>query len=327
MIYWDIYHALSYNNFLHFIIGARGCGKTYGFKYWAIKDFLKTGKQFIYVRRYKDEMRQKQKTKFFDDIKSAFPEHTFAYKNECYMIDGKEAGYPIILSTQKVQKSIPYPNVNKICFDEFIIDKGVYHYIPDEVTNFLELCSTVIRTRNDVRIFMLSNALTIINPYFTYFNIEIPKNKNIISRDDIYVEMVHNPDFVETMENTRFGKLIKNTEYGDYAIGNNFYRDNDNFIEKKSPKSMYYFTLIYNGQKFGVWKDIHQGKIYITSKTCDSITIALTTDDHSPNTLFLKGSRSVYLQNLLVWYRYGVVRFENQKVKGAIYNAFALMMR
>ena len=31
----------SYNKFLNFIIGGRGIGKTYGFKQWAINDFIK----------------------------------------------------------------------------------------------------------------------------------------------------------------------------------------------------------------------------------------------------------------------------------------------
>ena len=57
MMYWDIGKPLSYNALFNFIVGARGTGKTYGFKQWAIKDFLKTGAQFVYVRRYKQEMK------------------------------------------------------------------------------------------------------------------------------------------------------------------------------------------------------------------------------------------------------------------------------
>ena len=49
----------SYNAIWNFIISNRGGGKTYGFKMMGIKNFLKNGKQFIYVRRYKTELTDK----------------------------------------------------------------------------------------------------------------------------------------------------------------------------------------------------------------------------------------------------------------------------
>ena len=65
----------SYNAIWNFIISNRGGGKTYGFKMMAIKNFLKNGKQFIYVRRYKTELQEK--TLFFDDVKHNFPNLEF----------------------------------------------------------------------------------------------------------------------------------------------------------------------------------------------------------------------------------------------------------
>ena len=73
-MYWDISRPLSYNCLFNFILGARGVGKSYGAKRWAIRDFLKTGKQFVYVRRYKEEL--KKIDKFFDDVSHEFEEQT-----------------------------------------------------------------------------------------------------------------------------------------------------------------------------------------------------------------------------------------------------------
>ena len=55
-IYYDISDTLTHNALYNFIIGERGCGKTYSSKKFAIRRFLKTGEQFIYLRRYKSEL-------------------------------------------------------------------------------------------------------------------------------------------------------------------------------------------------------------------------------------------------------------------------------
>lgn len=326
MMYWDIHKPLTYNALFNFIVGARGTGKTYGFKQWAIKDFLKTGQQFVYVRRYKQEM--KDLKNFFLDIAPAFPTHSFDVKGMTFYIDERVAGYAIPLSTSKIKKSTAYPDVNKICFDEFILDKGVYHYLPDEVVNFLELYSTIARLR-DVRVFFLSNALTMTNPYFDYFNINIPYGKSINARDDILIEMVKADEYMTAAQNTRFGKLISGTAYGNYAISNEFLRDNTTFVEKRDPnESRYYFTLRYNSNDYGVWMDYPKGLIYIDRAADAShlIQIALTTDDHSPNTIFTKGRKSVYLYNLAEWYKNGAVRFGSVRVKNEIMNAMKLIL-
>lgn len=325
MMYWDIGKPLSYNALFNFIVGARGTGKTYGFKHWAIKDFLKSGSQFVYVRRYKQEM--KDIKHFFDDIAGAFPSHTFDVKGMTFYVDGKIAGYAIPLSTSKIKKSTPYPDVNKICYDEFILDKGVYHYLPDEVVNFLELYSTIARLR-DVRVFFLSNALTMTNPYFDYFNIGLPYGKNIACRDDILIEMVEANEYKTVASQTRFGKIISGTAYGNYAVYNEFLRDNTTFVEKRNPASRYYFTLRYNNNNYGVWMDYANGIINIDRSEDVScpIQIALTTDDHTPNTLFTKGRKSVYLYNLVEWYKNGAVRFGSVRVKNEIMNALKLIL-
>ena len=74
-MYWDINRCLSYNCLFNFIVGARGVGKTYGAKRFVIKKFLQNQEQFVYVRRYKDEL--KKMKRFFDDIEREFPTTEF----------------------------------------------------------------------------------------------------------------------------------------------------------------------------------------------------------------------------------------------------------
>ena len=233
-----------------------------------------------------------------------------------YKINNKIAGQAIPLSTAKIEKSTPFPKVDKIIFDEFILDKGVYHYLPDEVTNFLELYETIARMR-DVKVFFLSNALTITNPYFLYFDINLPYGKTIKAEDDILIELVQNKEFIEAKKKTRFAQLIEGTAYANYAIENQFLRDNKNFVEKKTEKARFIFCFIYKGEKFGVWTDYSIGKQFV-SKDYDKsskLIYSFTLDDHTPNTLLLKGQKSVLVESFIKNYKLGLVRFESIGIK------------
>ena len=135
----------------------------------AIKRFLKTGKQFIYLRRYKTEFDDFKN--FFNDIMDEFPDTTFEVKGKKIYIDGELAGYGIPLSTALTKKSVSYERVELIGFDEFVIDSKVIHYLSNEVDAFLEFYETVARTRDNVRVLFLSNAVSVVNPYFMYWNL------------------------------------------------------------------------------------------------------------------------------------------------------------
>lgn len=316
-VYWNINKTLSYNAFLNFIVGMRGVGKTYGAKNFCIKRFLKCREQFVYVRRFDKELK-KIKT-FFSDISDKFPEHDFRVEKGCFIIDDEIAGYYMPLSTAKVDKGAAFPDVTTIVYDEFILDAGVHHYLPDEVTAFLELVETIFRMRDNGRVIALSNAITITNPYFLEFELALPYGKNIIVKNDCLFEMVENPEYVDAKKATRFGRLISGTQYGNYAIENQFLRDNDTFIEKKSGNCSYLFTFIWQGEKLGVWCSYIEGKIWV-SNDIDELrgnTFAFSTADHSPNTMLLSTAKSnKWFKFFAEQYALGNVYFESAKIKG-----------
>ena len=73
-MYYDPNKTLSKQRLYNFVIGARGCGKTYGCKKTVIRNFLRRGEQFVYLRRYETEMPAAQMLNFFDDIGEEFPD-------------------------------------------------------------------------------------------------------------------------------------------------------------------------------------------------------------------------------------------------------------
>lgn len=316
-IYINIDEIFSYNCLFNFVVGNRGAGKTYGAKNRAIKNFLKDGSQFIYVRRYDTEIKKARKS-FFSDISAAWEDHTFQTNGDSFLIDGKEAGFSVTLSKAKILKSVSYPKVNLIIFDEFIIEKGTYRYLPNEVESFLDLYETIARTR-DVIVLFLSNAVTFTNPYFLYFDIKFPKNKKQVYRKgEILLKLYKNEDFIEMKKKTRFGSIISDTSYGDYAIDNKFLLDNNTFIAKKTENAKYFFTFIYKSNEYGVWVDYKEGKMFISNDTDPSclLKFSLTMQDHSPNLMMARGIRKhTYMGKFVEAYENGYCYFESIKIK------------
>lgn len=335
-IFFDIKRTLTHNCLFNFIVGSRGVGKTFAFKKWAIEDFLKTGAQFVYVRRYEKEASDSTSS-FWRDIAAMFPDHIFTVKGRKFYIDHEVAGYSIVLSTAKIKKSVSYPDVNKICFDEFLIEKGVYRYLTDDVGTFLNLYETIARPGSghcDVTVFFMANAITWTNPYFLYFKVRPPKKKDkngksIWKRSDILVEMTDGNGFTDHKRATRFGQIIDGTPYGDYSIDNKFLLDDDVFIEKKSPVARYYFTFKFKGGTYGVWGDLNEGKLWV-SKDVDPSAIpvyALTLKDHSPNTIFTRRILSIgRFKTFVEYYKQGQVYFESLDLKNITYDAIRMAL-
>ena len=323
--YYSLNKILSLNALFNFIVGERGCGKTFSFKEWAIRDFLKTGNQFVYLRRYKSEL--KDIKQFFDDILWKFPGHEFTIQGNKFLIDCKVAGYFMALSVAVTKKSVPYPKVNKIGFDEFILEKGNIRYLTNEVPQFLGLYKTIDRDEDRVRVIFMANAVTIMNPYFLFFNIKPDETRKFYRFCDgeVAVELTDLKEFREHAKASRLGKIIKGTEFEKYSVENKFVNDNYSFIEKKTKSSYYLATIYYKNCRVGLWCDSKKGIIYASSKADDNFPIkySLTTDDHKPNQIMLsQANQSSRIKAIRSCYDNGLMRFESLAIKNTMYDIF-----
>ena len=66
------------------------------------------------------------------------------------MYDKQPFCYAFALSELEHDKSTAYPNVTTVLFDEFLSRKS---YLPDEFVLFMNTLSTIIRERDNVKIY------------------------------------------------------------------------------------------------------------------------------------------------------------------------------
>ena len=316
--YYDLSPLLSYNRILNFVIGQRGGGKTFSAKKWAINDFLKNEREFVWVRRYKTELKR-LKNNFWDDIIASglYPDVEFSVKGNNLYINNKRCGYLIALSTSAQEKSSSYPQVNKIIFDEFMVDKGQIRYLSDEVNTFLNLMDTVIRDRDNCRALLIANNIQITNPYFDFFKIRGDQTKRFVKTDDICIEFYTGEVYAQERLKTRFGQLIKDTEYGDFSLYNQPLLDNTQFLGTRPNKAVFCYALLWKGVYLGVWIDHKNDCLYLSDKYDSSgLIFTLTTDDHQPKMLYLKQFKQLsQIKQLKYAFSVGSLYFENQMIK------------
>lgn len=349
-IYWDINEPKSYNALYYFIVGERGDGKTYGCKVDAIKEFLKgaiddfltNGAEFVYVRRFEKEMK-KAKTEFVNDIINLkeFKDIKFEIKEDKLFVDDVVCGYFIILSQAKLYKSVPFPNVRRIIFDEFLLKKGHHKYLPFEVDAFLDLYETINRTvmreLNGIPhtvVWFLANTVSVTNPYFLYFDLEMPTNKRRIARHketkDIVIQHVKSEAFKKVAEKSRVGQMLGHTTFFAHAFGSEFSYDKANFVQPLPKDKQYLFTLKAIGKPYGVWRDRETGFYWVSEKHDPSskFVYAMLLENHEPNVMLLRANRSNFLVKRFVdVFKAGGVFYDNVNTQNIIMETMKGMIR
>ena len=181
--YYSLDEIKKLNATYHVIFGERSNGKTYAALKNALENYLEDGKQFAYVRRWKEDVTGRRAQRLFagiveDGTVVQMSGGKFAgvhyYAGKFYMCNYDESGktiysdtdiigFAFALSDSEHDKSTSFPNVTSIVFDEFLTNRL---YLPDEFVSFMNVVSTIVRRREDVKIYMLGNTVNKYSPYF-----------------------------------------------------------------------------------------------------------------------------------------------------------------
>ena len=171
------------------IFGERSNGKTYACLLQALKYYAKDRSQFAYVRRWKEDITGRRAQRLFAGInengevfkatKGEF-KGVHYYAGKFYLCnyddagkviygDGDIIGFTFALSDGEHDKSTSFPSIKTIIFDEFLTNRV---YLNDEFVLFMNTVSTIVRRREDVKIYMLGNTVNKFCPYFQEMGLE-----------------------------------------------------------------------------------------------------------------------------------------------------------
>ena len=181
--FYNLNSILKTNSTYNMIIGERSNGKTYACLKHGIEEYFKNGSQIAIIRRWQTDIRGNRASEIFKALlvnnevfkisKGQF-QGIYYYGGKFYLCNYGDNGkaiyndndviaYPFSLSDTEHNKSISYPNIRTIIFDEFLTRQV---YLPDEFILFMNTISTIVRNRTDVKIFMLGNTVNKYAPYF-----------------------------------------------------------------------------------------------------------------------------------------------------------------
>lgn len=330
--YYDWNATLAYDADVTMVVGMRGIGKTYGLRKQCVKDYIKHGWRFVELVRFQKEL-SGVSVGYFDRMASneEFPDKVFKTEGGYAFIadkpEGDEkpqwelCGYFLALSQAQQIKKRTFDNVKRIIFDEAILDKTdrFHHYLPREFTIIANIVDTVSRERADTegvkpRLYLLGNALDVMNPYFIQYNVGIPKrgyswhkNKTMLlhyAKDKEYSEA--------KAKETVAGRMLAGTEEGDVANDNTFAKLNDDFIMAKTKTAKFTFGVVYNGTRFGIWTDWENGYYFVTKKIPENTNkpvFTLTIDENRFNYIAARRAETM-LQTFSEMHYAGCIRYE-----------------
>lgn len=256
--WYNLNNILQHEGQYYVILGERSNGKSFALNKYIIDRFFEHGEQFAYVKRFEEDI----KKKYMGEVFTPLLDYTRdKYKHEIKFYQGKFLVYPIDsegkLSECEVMgtafsianvnrtKGTSYPQITTILFEEFMSVDCTY--LPDELNLFLNLVSTIVRYRTNVKVFMLANTISKFSPYLsslglkahrlkkgaivnkiftdnkgfnTKFVIERTENVNVFDNSDNKEKTVYN-----IFGTSGVGKMITSGEFETHA----YKRQIDNF--------------------------------------------------------------------------------------------------
>lgn len=320
-MYYNPHDLLTYNRLYNMVVGVRGHGKTYCYTKKCIDVGLEQKKiSFVVLVRYKEDINA-IKDDWWSIVEHLYPDYIFyTQRNIIYARNSLESfpiGEFIALKQYMRAKRKPRPNVRIIFFDEFLNEEN--DYLPNEINAFTNICDSVIRNRDNVRCYLVSNTISVINPYFNYFGVYQLGKRFTRGQHDSILEFTDSAEFIEYRKTTKFGQSIQGTEYGDYAmLGKMLLDDMTNVSKLPDGECHHQFNLILEGIPMEVCM---MSNILYIRKNRDKTAVAYTpyVDDAVLGAIFCTKSLT-HFDFIVNKFTNDEIMYESLEIKNAIIN-------
>ena len=314
----------------------RSAGKTTYFNRLAVNRFLDKGEKFGVLYRFKYEL-DDCADKFFKDIGGLFfPGKVMTAKSKAkgvyyeLFLDGESCGYALSLNCADQIKKYSHllSDIQRIIFDEFQPESNLY--CSNEVAKFISIHTSIARGNGKqaryVPVYMISNTVTILNPYYIEMNIaqRLDRKTKFLRGDGYVLEQGYHETAAKAQQNSGFNKAFANNKYVAYSSQAIYLVDNEAFVERPTGYAKYLATLRYNGKDFAIKEYREQGVIYCDDKPDYSFPyrITVTTEDHNINYVMLK-SCDTFIYSMRYFFEKGCFRFKDLQCKEAVLKALA----
>ena len=183
-IHYNMDEILSKDCMWNMIIGERSNGKSYQVKHKrGIEKYLKTKKRFVYLRRFKEEIKSSTIEAYFQDVDIAKltdgKYNTVQYwRNRIYLANydqetakisrGECMAYCMALNQEQHYAGGSYLDVEDIIYEEFMSRSFYLANEPDSLSN---LYSTIDRKRGKVKVWMVGNVISRACPYLVEWDV------------------------------------------------------------------------------------------------------------------------------------------------------------
>lgn len=311
-------------------------GKTTYFARLCVNRWKDGGGKFCLVYRYNYEL-DEVADKFYKDISQLFFKGTYMTSKRRasgiyheLFIDDESCGYAISLNGADQLKKYSHllSDTNRMFFDEFQSETN--HYCNDEIKKLISVHTSIARGRGEqmryVPIYMCSNPVSIINPYYVELGISERLNDNtrFLRGDGFVLEQGFVRSASEAQKQSGFNRAFAKNEYVAYSSECVYLNDNKAFIEKPKGSGRYLATLRYKGTDYGIREYPEAGVVYCDDRSDSTFPekITVTTDDHEINYVMLKRN-DFFLSSLRYYFEKGCFRFKNLKCKEAVLKALS----
>lgn len=316
----------------------RSAGKTTYFGRWFVNSFLKKGEKFGLLYRFNYEL-DSVADKFFKDIGALFfPEYTMIsetklkgiYHELFLMKKGNDTvkiscGYAIsINSADQIKKnSHLFSDIQRMLFDEFQSESN--NYCANELSKFMSVHTSIARGKGEqvryVPVIMVSNPVSIINPYYTALGISsrLRDDTKFLKGDGFVMEHGFNESASLAQKASAFNRAFSSSVYFGYAAEGVYLNDNKAFIEKPTGIGRYLATIRYDGRDYALREFATDGIIYCDDHDDETFKyrISVTTDDHNVNYVMLKRN-DLFISNMRYYFERGCFRFKDLRCKEAV---------
>ena len=314
----------------------RSAGKTTYFNRFFVNRFLDKDEKFALLYRFNYEL-DDCADKFFKDISTLFfhnmemesKRRASGIYHELFL-DDKSCGYAISLNSadQLKKYSHLFSDVCRILFDEFQSETN--HYCTDELRKFQSIHTSIARGNHSqvryVPVYMLSNHVSIINPYYVQLGISarLKDDTKFLRGDGFVLEQGFNESASKAQKESAFNRAFSDSSYMKYASEKVYLNDNSSFIEKPNGYGKYMATIKYNGKEYAVREYAELGIIYCDDKPDKTFKFKLTvtTDDHAINYVMLK-KNDLFISMLRWMFEKGCFRFKDLRCKEVILNVLS----